>query len=283
MTVALCGVGLDSDNASYTKWEVPPRHSDGTFDYIPIPETEPTIEEETFGTWRLDNLSESRGEDVVASDILSSITPNDEIGTIIKDESIRNHRIHRDPNFEALTYGDKYGSDGQLLVNPEPDIVAFYTALEITVSSGATRKRRFLIGYFTVDEIVDLRGLDLESYREKLRRYPENAHAKRLLKTGSAKHEGFDDDGKPNEDRALIIVNGTTPAKLFDTPIPISRFIGKHDDEDGQGYYLTDEFMNDFNVADESGWVSIKRGLRLDIGPEEFISTVKDWRQALDS
>lgn len=278
MTVALCGVGLDSDNASYTEWEVPPLHPDGTFDYIPIPETAPTIEEATFGSWRLDNLSALRGESVYASDILTSITPNDQIGTITDEGEIRSHPLHRDPNFGALTYGDKYGSDGEVLVDPDAELVAFYTALEIETPEGDKRKRRFLIGYFTVAEIVDLRGLDREDYREKLRQYPENAHAKRLLENGEAKHEGVDDSGERSDDRAVIIADGEPPADLFDVPVPISRYIGQNDEEEGEGYYLTSEFMEAFQVTDDSGWVSIKRGLRCDISRDRFLERIEEWQ-----
>jgi len=51
MTVLLVGVGADTDHVR------PALHLDeaGRFEYLPIPETEPTSGSTTYGSWNLDH------------------------------------------------------------------------------------------------------------------------------------------------------------------------------------------------------------------------------------
>lgn len=267
MTVVLCGVGLDSTNAN----DVPSLNPDGSFDYIPIPESYLTSETETFGSWRLDNRSRLENRDVYASEFIKAIKPVSSGNSISDRRIIETHPLHRDPNFDDLTYGDRFEYDGSALLELNPgELVAFYTGLGIDTEEGVKRKERFIIGYFAVYSIIDLRNLDRQKYREKLLEHPENAHAKRLRRTGRAKHEGVSQSGETDENQALILVEGTGPADLLDYPIQISEF-----DTARKGYYLTPEFTETFGFSrakdDGTYCVDIKNPLILDIGSSDFI------------
>lgn len=274
MTVVLCGVGLDSTNAD----DVPSLNSDGTFDYIPIPESYLTAETETLGSWRLNNRSRLENKDIYASEIIEKLRPSNSGNSISDRRIIETHPLHRDPNFDALTYGDRFEYDGSALLELNPgDIVGFYTGLGIEDEDGNRRKERFIIGYFTVDSIVDLRGLERHEYRDKLLEYPENAHVKRLRRAGKAKHEGVDASGNQNENHALILADGTEPAELLDYPVQISEY-----DTERMGYYLTPGFTNtfEFSRAKDDGiyCVDIKNPLVLEIDSTNFIDALYRWQ-----
>lgn len=49
MTVALLGIGADSTNVS----PVPPIYPDNSFEYLPIPESDSTVESKTYGSIEL--------------------------------------------------------------------------------------------------------------------------------------------------------------------------------------------------------------------------------------
>lgn len=274
MTVVLCGVGLDSTNAD----DVPSVNSDGTFDYIPIPESYLTTESETFGSWRLDNRSRLENRDVYASSVIEEIKPVNSGNPVSDNRVIETHPLHRDPNFDELTYCDRYGYDGSALINlSHGDIVGFYTGLGVRDEDGIRRKERFIIGYFGVDSVIDLRGLEQHEYRNKLSEYPENAHAKRLLRAGRAKHEGVDNSGERNENYALILVDGMEPSDLLDLPVQISEY-----DVERRGYYLTPEFTEAFKFSrardDGTYCVDIKNPLTLEIEGSHFIDLIHDWQ-----
>jgi len=65
MTVVMVGVGSDSDHA-----RPPPKlNEDGSYEYIPIPETWLTIEERTYRTFQLDH------QEGYATDLVEKIRP----------------------------------------------------------------------------------------------------------------------------------------------------------------------------------------------------------------
>ena len=170
MTLVLSGIGCDTTNVG----RVAP-YDDGAFEYIPIPEkTRSTDELHTFGSWQL------RHRDGVAADLISTITPDPAQGVSHSDEAtIRSWPLHRDPNFEALTYGehDRGSYVDRLLSLSAGDIVGFYAGLD-----DGERVHRYLIGYFTVNEVVHLPpGTPREQVAEAFQTQPENAHAKRAV------------------------------------------------------------------------------------------------------
>lgn len=269
MTVALLGVGADSTNSSPT----PPIYPDSTFEYIPIPESrgpEGTTETRTYGNTGL------RHQDISMANYLDSIEPKEDDGPRVTGNQLADWPLHYDPNFEALTYGEttSRGAYTKILRGlDEGDIVAFYTGLR---GEDASYRHRYIIGYFTVEEIVDCQSLrydgqevsfsDLPSNQqsELMESHSENAHAKRFRASGAIANN----DG-------LVIVEGKKPGGLLDKAFQISEHSG------GGHHYLTDELQQSF-APDQGGnpernayLGGIKKGHRLDIPSREFRDIVE--------
>ncbi|MFB6254946.1 MAG: hypothetical protein ABEI06_10085 [Halobacteriaceae archaeon] len=269
MTVALLGIGADSTNATPT----PPVYADGSFEYIPIPEAqgpEGTVETRTYGNTRL------RHQDAPMAEFLNGIDPHGRGNFTITGQELVEWPLHYDPNFEALTYGEttSRGAYTKILRNlQEGDIVAFYTGLQ---QENDGYRHRYIIGYFTVDEILDCQNLEWngqetrfsdlsKSEQEQLMdNYCGNAHAKRFKATG----EIADNDG-------LVIVNGTEPSTLLNTAFRISK------QSDNGHYYLTDRLQRRFqpdpsgDPAKNAHLGGVKTGHRLNIDIDEFQALVE--------
>ncbi len=99
MTVVLAGVGADSTNLG----TLGSLYDDGRFEYIPIPEkTRETTESATLGSWTL------RASEGTAADLTTRIQPQPIRGgqDTVTGDDLESWPLHRDPNFEALTYGE---------------------------------------------------------------------------------------------------------------------------------------------------------------------------------
>jgi len=268
--VTLVGVGADSTNIR----PVPDLIETDTFDYIPIPETWLTVDQYTYGEFSLDGQGTSQSDTPtgkrVPADEIDAIRPFGSDGEWISDEEqVANHPIHYDPNFDELTYGDKRGRGGRgsdIAALNSGDGLGFYTGIE-----DGDGKHRYIWGYFTVHEVTDLQDLETNAYRNRLRDFPENAHAKRLKGAGKAKREGGDDP-------SLVIVDGTEPAALLDHPVKISTSVDQ--DDIGNTYWLKEDFIDEFNydltyhsLNDKTGLagVDIKHALNLDFNDRDGI------------
>ena len=270
MTVALLGIGADSTNASPT----PPVHDDGRFEYIPIPESQGpdgTTETCTFGTAPL------RYAEGTMADYLETITPVWGGDERLRGDALAEWPLHHDPNFDALTYGEtnSRGAYTKLLRGLDPgNVVAFYTGLQAD-SDGP--RHRYVVGYFTVNEVVDCQRIEYDGSRvtfsdlpaaEQERfaeRHADNAHVKRYQATGSF---AAPDDG-------LVIVDGREPGGLLDRAFRIS-------DQHASGhYYLTDDLESAFspkpggNPERNAYLGGIKNAHVLDIDPEQFREIVE--------
>jgi len=264
MTVALLGIGADSTNSE----PAPPVYPDGRFEYVPIPEKggpDGTTETRTYGSTPL------RHREGSMADYLDVIRPRpgEEDGPVLSGEELAAWPLHVDPNFEALTYGEttSRGAYTALLRELDPgDGVAFYTGLR---SGEGGYRHRYVIGYFTVTEVVDCRRLgpagtsftelSADDQAALMGRHAENAHAKRFRATGRLANG----DG-------LVIVDGTEPGGLLERAFPISeRRRGGH-------YYLTDDLQRALDPApggnpDRNAYLGgIKPAHELDVSVDRF-------------
>jgi hypothetical protein len=268
MTVALLGIGADSTNTTPT----PPVYPDGTFEYIPIPESKGpsgTVERRTYGN------SDLRHRDATIADYLDSITPGGD-GPTYTGRQLADWPLHHDPNFTALTYGEttSRGSYTKILRTLSPgDIVAFYTGLR---SDDAGYRHRYIIGYFTVSDVIDCQDIprgersvsfsDLPAKEQEtlMETHAANAHAKRFTASGDI----ADNDG-------VVIVDGTDPGRLLDEAVRIST-------HNGRGHhYLTDELQQRFDPEpggnpDRNAYLGgIKKAHTLRIAPDSFRQIVE--------
>lgn len=259
--VLLVGVGGDSTNVD----PVPRVRDDGSFEYVPIPERsrKGTTESLTYGD------SPTRLDDGVLSDVLDAVDPSGKGRCSVTGPQLRDWPLHHDPNFNALTYGESPNRPAYVkrLRRLEPgDLLAFYTGLK----DGGKYTHRYVIGYFTVRDVVDFRDLDggrfSELSREKrtdvMERHRENAHAKRFFAAGEITGDG------------LVIVDGREPGGLLNRAVRIS----KH--SHSCHHYLRDDLQEKFDPESDGDpnrtayLGGVKQAHVLGIPPEEFIRVV---------
>lgn len=186
--ILLLRVGIDSGTGNGHG----PLFEDNSFEYIPIPEGKDgpdTSEERAYA-----DLPDR------ASGTLADHAPQ-----------LANQVPHFDPGFETFTYGDPSPNKrSQLSRLTSGDLLIFYSSLKPQdVDVGP---RLHAIGYFTVDEAVDLEDLSPSEREEDLAEVENNAHAKRvgLTPTSSVR------------DHFPVIVKGRpAESQLFDTPRPL--------------------------------------------------------------
>ncbi|WP_408958445.1 hypothetical protein [Natrinema sp. 74] len=255
MTVVLAGIGADSTNLG----ALAPLYDNGRFEYVPIPEkTRETTEAETLGSWEL------RAGDGVAAELTTRITPqpvHDGTETVTGD-ALASWPLHRDPNFEALTYGEHRTSGyvSRLCALEPGDIVGFYAGLR---RPGGERAHRYLIGYFTVDDVVVVGPkTPPDELDAVLASHPNNAHAKRAR------------EGGLYLEKQVVIVDGREPGGLFERdPIRLSDYYVKAGNERPQ-YYLRDEIRSAWNVRAGGANMMFKPAYRCDLSDAEFRDSV---------
>jgi hypothetical protein len=221
LTVVLCGVGADTGNVR----PVPRVDGDGRFDYVPIPEKGPTTEEATYGSL------ESRHGDGSLAETLDGIRPGSEGDWVTDADAIESQPVHRDPNLEALTYGEHRPAYVAALRDLEPDdVVAFYAGFP---GPDSEYKHRSLFGFFTVAEppVVLEPDDDVDDKRAVFEAHPENAHAKRFAAHGDCYYHDPDFTDRLDP---VVIVPGRVPGGLLDRAVRLS------DSRRGPNYYMAD-------------------------------------------
>jgi len=243
----LSGVAADTTNTKPT----PRLYDDGGFDYVPIPETsrDATVETRTYTD------VPTRGG--TADEYLDRIYPGGG-ERALEGDALADFPLHHDPNFEALTYGERRPAYVKRLRKlEEGDAVAFYTGLS-NVSEDALH--RYVIGYLVVDNVVYFDTFDDSEARERIREHPENAHTKRFEATGEV-------------DDNLVIVEGREGGLLGEAFRISKRVPSGH-------YYLSDDLQEAFDPEpsgrdDRNAYLGgIKQAHLLRVGVEDFLGTV---------
>ncbi len=150
----LLRVGIDKGSGG----ALAPIFEDGSFEYIPIPEEDPdSIETRTYS-----NTKGWRG-----NPFAYYLPPR-----------IKDSYLHFDPEFESFTYGDSTAKRNYLLKLDEDDLLIFYAGLTPYKNKNYA-EALYIIGYFTIQGIIDfnqLRETEVEKFAQK---YANNAHIKR--------------------------------------------------------------------------------------------------------
>lgn len=155
MKAVLIRVAIDTGSGG----ALAPIYPDGTFEYVPIPELVPTMEGRTY--------NKVRG---IKGDKLSKFVP----------KQFEHTKIHFDPEFKGMTYGD-YKSK-RLYKLEKDDLVIFYAGLKPEGKKNKYEKGLYAIGYLTVDRVVHIESYnDIDSKFKGLR---DNAHVKRGMHDG---------------------------------------------------------------------------------------------------
>jgi hypothetical protein len=113
--------------------------------------------------------------------------------------------MHLDPEFESFTYGDPTNKNASLRKLKKDDLLVFYAGLK-PYDTKKYEEGLYIIGYFTVKEVLDFDQMTDSEISECNKSCRNNAHIKRKEST----------DG-------LIIVKGyKNKSKLLDKAIKIS-------------------------------------------------------------
>jgi len=220
MKAMLLRVGIDKG----TDGALAPIFDDGSFEYIPISEGDAKSKED-----RTYKNTIGRSEKP-----LSTYLP----------EEIENRTMHFDPEFDTFTYGDPTYKRGFLLKLEKNDLLVFYAGL-YPFQTQKYKTALYIIGYFTVDRMVDFNSLPRSEIRQCYKKYTNNAHLKRSYDT---------------ED-LVIIVGNKKKSRLLNKAILISQT--KYD-RNGKPYQAVSKKME--KMLGISG--SIQRSI-----PPRFISS----------
>ncbi len=196
----LLRVGIDKGNGG----ALAPLFEDGSFEYIPIPETEESSEERTYET--------TIGRNGVP---LSNYLP----------KRISQMKLHFDPEFDTPSYGDMPSKKAYLKRLNHDDLLVFYAGLTPYGHTGA-KEGLYIIGYFTVDEVIDLSDLTPKERKARVTQLSNNAHFRR---TGS-------------DNEAIIVIGKREQSRLLDRAIPISS---PRRAKDGRMYHAVSEEIED--------------------------------------
>ena len=150
----LLRVGIDKG----TDGTLAPIFANGTFEFIPISERSKSKENRAYREiiGRYDKL-------------LSTYLPR----------RIWNRIPHFDPEFDTFTYGDPTGKRKYLLKLEKDDVLVFYAGLK-PFGNKNYKEALYIIGYFTIEQVIDFNQLtnkEIEKYRQL---YSNNAHFKRI-------------------------------------------------------------------------------------------------------
>lgn len=233
MTVVLCGVGADTGNVR----PVPRVDADGRFEYVPIPEKGATTELATYGS-----LDRRHGEGALGS-LLDGVRPASDGEWLTDPTAVREQVVHRDPNFEALTYGEHRPGYVAALRGLNPgDAVGFYAGFPGPKSD---YKHRYLFGWFTLSDqpVVVPPDTDRAVVAATLENHPENAHAKRFAGHGDLYYH---DTSLTDRPRPVVIVPGRTPGGLLDAAVRLS------DRRRGPNYYMDEAVANALSPQSET-------------------------------
>jgi len=182
MKAMLLRVGIDKGCGG----ALSPIFKDGSFEYIPIPE----FGSETCETKTYQNTLGRTNRP------LSYFLP----------EKICQNKMHFDPEFETFTYGDPSKSKRKSLLKlNKRDLLVFYAGLT-PYQNDKYPNALYIIGYFTVENVVDFNELSEEETLKFCNLCSNNAHIKK-------------DDLK----ELVIVVGDKKKSKLLDKAILISN------------------------------------------------------------
>lgn len=186
MKMALLRVGIDSGCGQMQG----PLFLDGSFEYVPIPDSEYGIDSRTYGS-----LISRHGRPLV------------EYFPLRRRARMKDMPVHVDPEFKTFTYGDPSRLKSGLQYLGKGDMLVFYCGLEGQDFDCAPAL--YLMGYFEVQAAG--RATDFGP-NELLNLFGENFHVKHLKHPSVYQKEG---------DR-LVLVKGSSDSRLLKRAEPIS-------------------------------------------------------------
>lgn len=154
MKALLLRVGIDKGCGG----ALSPIFEDGSFEYIPIPESD----SETHETRTYQNTLGIKNKP------LADFLPF----------KICQSKIHFDPEFETFTYGDPSKSKRKSLLKLDKnDLLVFYVGLS-PYQNNKYPNALYIIGYFVIKKVIDFSELSKEEISKFCNLYSNNSHIK---------------------------------------------------------------------------------------------------------
>lgn len=211
MKALLLRVGIDKGTRDGT---LGPIFEDGTFEYIPI--SEKNLKTKENRTYK--DIFDRYGK---------------QLSTYLS-EGIENKIIHLDPEFNSFTYGDPTSKRNALLKLEKDDLLVFYAGLT-PYKNDVYTEGLYIIGYSTVEKVINFCKLTDEEVEECFQLYPDNAHLKRSYESKKEMRE------ITGEGSGLVIVVGDKKgSKLLKKAVLISETKG---DKKGRPYQAVSKEM----------------------------------------
>lgn len=201
MKAILLRIGIDKG----TDGALAPIFHDGSFEYIPISEGDSQSKEDR--TYK--NTIGRSGKSLA----------------VYLPKRIENRTMHYDPEFDTFTYGDPTSKRKYLSKLKKDDLLIFYAGLS-PFQNVIFQTGLYIIGYFTVEKVLDFNQLSQKEIEEYYQFYTNNSHLKR----------------SQNAADLVIVVGDKSKSKLLDKAILISQ--NKYDKR-GRTYQAVSSMMEE--------------------------------------
>lgn len=225
----LIRVGIDQ---AFGNWNAPCNPETGDFVYVPIPQDSENIPG-----------LEKHYADTIKPALKKFSTKNNV--TIPLPENLENKRMHLDPDFNHLSYGDTKNRGRRLLDFNKGDVVVFYSGLRsINDESELIYALTGLLVIRSIDRVNDVLPND----------YDSNAHTRNIK----------------NVDTDIIVRGEAEISGRFKKCIPIGEFRNK-------SYRVKTEILYEWgNIGVKDGWIQRSVNPPLFLNPEKFMKWLHD-------
>lgn len=220
----LIRIGIDQE---YGSWNAPCNPETGDFVYVPIPQDRPNI-----------HGMENFYKNSITSALNNfSVRNNHEI---FLPKHLENKRMHLDPDFNYLSYGDTADRGRRLMSFKENDIVVFYSSLRSI--HGDAELVYALVGLLAINSIEHVKDVRPENFYS-------NAHTR----------------NKINVESDIIIRGKPGISGRFSKYIPIGEFRKN-------SYRVKKDLLDQWgNIGVKDGWIQRSANPPLFLAPEQFI------------
>ncbi|GMT49935.1 MAG: hypothetical protein IEMM0008_1474 [bacterium] len=220
----LIRIGVDQ---AFGNWNAPCNPETGDFVYAPIPQDRENIR----------GLEKYYVDTITPALKIFSVKNNTKIHL---PSNLKNKRMHLDPDFEHLSYGDTNNRGRRLLDFDEGDVVVFYSGLRSI--NGEIELVYALTGILVVQSIERVKNVLPQDF-------DSNAHTRNIK----------------NVDTDIIVRGKPKFSGRFRKYIPIGEFRNR-------SYRVKTDILDEWgNIGVKDGWIQRSVNLPLFLDPEKFM------------
>ncbi len=220
----LMRIGVDQ---TFGQWNAPCNPETLDFVYVPIPQDRPNIQG-----------MEKFYKNHITPALHDFSIRNDQ--NILLPSHLQDRRMHLDPDFDYLSYGDAVNRGRRLLSFKEDDIVVFYASLRSI--HGESELIYALVGLLVVQSIEQVKDILPDNF-------DSNAHTRNIQ----------------NSDSDIVVRGKPSISGRFTKYIPIGEF--RH-----RSYRVKKDLLDTWgNLSVKDGWIQRSVNPPLFLAPEKFM------------